>query len=85
MRDDIVLIASGRFAKPNEIAIAIALGADMINIARANMIASGCIMARRCHTNTCPVGIATQAVDVPSTPRISTSKSATTTGRFNAT
>lgn len=60
VRNDIVLIASGRFAKPNEIAIAIALGADMVNIARANMIASGCIMARRCHTNTCPVGIATQ-------------------------
>lgn len=60
IRDEIVLVASGQFAKPNEIAIAIAIGADMINIGRGNMIAGGCIMARRCQTNTCPVGWTTQ-------------------------
>lgn len=60
VRDEIVLIGSGQIAKASDIAIAIALGADAVDIGRANMIAEGCIMAKRCHTNTCPVGIATQ-------------------------
>ncbi|MBZ0185930.1 MAG: FMN-binding glutamate synthase family protein [Candidatus Obscuribacterales bacterium] len=60
VRDEVVLIASGQIAKGSDVAIAIALGADAVNIGRGNMIAEGCIMAKRCHTNTCPVGIATQ-------------------------
>jgi glutamate synthase domain-containing protein 2 len=37
-----------------------ALGADICNSARAIMMATGCIQALRCNTNTCPVGVATQ-------------------------
>ena len=40
---------------------ALALGADLCNSARGMMFALGCIQARRCNTNTCPVGITTQA------------------------
>jgi len=36
-------------------------GAGYTNAARAMMFATGCIQAQRCHTNTCPVGVATQA------------------------
>jgi len=39
---------------------AIALGADLCNSARAMMLSIGCIQARECNTNTCPVGVATQ-------------------------
>jgi glutamate synthase domain-containing protein 2 len=39
---------------------AIALGADLCNAARAMMFSLGCIQARRCNSNTCPVGVATQ-------------------------
>lgn len=60
VRDDVVLIAAGQMAKASDVAIAIALGADAVEIGRANMIAEGCIMAKRCHTNHCPVGVATQ-------------------------
>ncbi len=60
VRDQVVLIGSGQIAKGSDVAIALAMGVDMVNIARGNMIAEGCIMARRCHTNTCPVGVATQ-------------------------
>ncbi len=60
VRDQVVLIAAGQMAKASDVAIAIALGADAVEIGRANMIAEGCIMAKRCHTNTCPVGVATQ-------------------------
>jgi hypothetical protein len=35
-------------------------GADYTNAARAMMMATGCIQAQRCHTNTCPVGVTTQ-------------------------
>ncbi len=38
----------------------IALGADMVNSARAMMMAVGCIQALQCNTNACPVGVATQ-------------------------
>lgn len=60
VRDEVTLIASGQIAKASDVAIAIALGADAVNIGRGNMIAEGCIMAKRCHTNHCPVGVATQ-------------------------
>jgi len=60
VRDETVLVASGQIAKGDDVAIAIAMGADMVNIARGNLIAEGCIMALRCHTNQCPTGITTQ-------------------------
>lgn len=60
VRDEVVLIASGQIAKGSDVVIAIALGADMVNVGRANMMAGGCIMAMKCQNNTCPTGVATQ-------------------------
>ena len=51
--------ASGKLFSPDRIAIALAMGADLVNIARGMMISVGCIGAQKCHTNHCPVGVAT--------------------------
>ncbi len=59
LRDKVKLIASGRLHLPDEQAIALALGADLIAAARAFMITLGCIMAEKCHSNECPVGVTT--------------------------
>ncbi|MGB8636019.1 MAG: FMN-binding glutamate synthase family protein [Rhodanobacteraceae bacterium] len=60
LRDDIKLIASGRIVSGFDMAHKVALGADVCNMARPMMFAVGCIQALRCHTNTCPTGVATQ-------------------------
>jgi glutamate synthase domain-containing protein 2 len=60
LRDAIALIASGRIATPGDAAAHLALGADLVHIARGFMLSLGCIQALRCHTNTCPAGVATQ-------------------------
>ncbi|GAA0438879.1 FMN-binding glutamate synthase family protein [Lentibacillus halophilus] len=59
LRDRTKIIASGKLLTPDKIAMALCLGADLINIARGFMISTGCIMAQVCHTNTCPAGVAT--------------------------
>ena len=59
VRGRVKIIASGKLITADKAAIALALGADLINIARGFMISIGCIMAQRCHTNDCPVGVAT--------------------------
>ncbi|TFB18919.1 FMN-binding glutamate synthase family protein [Filobacillus milosensis] len=59
VRDQVKIIASGKLFTPDRIAIALALGADLVQVARAFMITVGCIMAQVCHTNHCPVGVAT--------------------------
>jgi glutamate synthase domain-containing protein 2 len=59
IRDQVKLIASGKLITPDKVAIALAMGADLVNIARGFMISVGCIMAQVCHNNTCPVGVAT--------------------------
>ncbi|MGB7998746.1 MAG: glutamate synthase-related protein, partial [Anaerobacillus sp.] len=43
----------------DKIAMALAMGADLVNIARGMMFSVGCIQAEVCHTNQCPVGVAT--------------------------
>ena len=48
------------FARRRDVLIAALLGADEIGFATAPLIAAGCIMMRKCHLNTCPVGVATQ-------------------------
>jgi glutamate synthase domain-containing protein 2 len=58
-RERVKIIASGKLITPDKMAYALCLGADLINTARAFMISVGCIMAQTCHTNTCPVGVAT--------------------------
>jgi glutamate synthase domain-containing protein 2 len=60
VRDRVVLFAGGKIATPVDIAVAMALGADAVYIARGFMLALGCIQALECHTNHCPTGIATQ-------------------------
>lgn len=59
IRDNVKIIASGKLITPDKVAIALALGADLVNVARAMMMSVGCIMAQQCHTNHCPVGVAT--------------------------
>lgn len=59
IRDKVTIIASGKLFSPDKIAIALAMGADVVQIARGLMIAVGCIGAQKCHSNDCPVGVAT--------------------------
>lgn len=59
IRDKFVIIASGKLISPDKIAIAIAIGADLVSSARGFMMANGCIMALQCHTGKCPAGVAT--------------------------
>ena len=71
LTDRIVFIGSGKLGFPAKAAMAFAMGADCINVAREAMMSIGCIQAQVCHTNTCPTGIATQSkwlqkgIDVP--------------------
>uniref|UniRef100_UPI00260A529D FMN-binding glutamate synthase family protein n=1 Tax=Oleiagrimonas sp. TaxID=2010330 RepID=UPI00260A529D len=60
LRKDIRLIASGKITDGFDMMHKIAIGADLCNVARPMMFAVGCIQALRCHTNTCPTGVATQ-------------------------
>jgi glutamate synthase domain-containing protein 2 len=56
----VVLIGSGKLGFPDVGLLAMALGCDMVNIAREAMLSIGCIQAQRCHTGHCPTGVATQ-------------------------
>lgn len=60
IRREIKIGAAGKIVSAFDIARAVALGADWCNSARGFMFAIGCIQAQACHTNRCPVGIATQ-------------------------
>jgi len=60
MRNRVKIFASGKLLTADQIAIAMALGADAVNIARGLMMQLGCIQALKCNTNKCPVGVATQ-------------------------
>ena len=60
IRDQVKLGAAGKVVSAFDIARALALGADWCNSARGFMFAIGCIQAQACHTNHCPVGVATQ-------------------------
>lgn len=59
IENNITWIASGKLGHPTKAAVAFAMGADLINIAREVMISAGCIQAQACHTGNCPAGIAT--------------------------
>lgn len=59
-RSDITLVITGGLRKPADFVKALTLGADAIAVSNAAMQAIGCIAMRACHTNNCPVGIATQ-------------------------
>jgi glutamate synthase domain-containing protein 2 len=60
LQRDVTFIGSGKLGYPQQVLVAMALGADMVNVAREAMMAIGCIQAQRCHTDHCPTGVATQ-------------------------
>ncbi len=60
LRDRVVLQADGQIRTGRDVAIATLLGAEEWSVATAALVVQGCIMMRKCHLNTCPVGIATQ-------------------------
>jgi glutamate synthase (NADPH) large chain len=60
LRDRIVVQADGQMKTGRDVAIAALLGADEFGFATAPLVVEGCIMMRKCHLNTCPVGVATQ-------------------------
>jgi len=60
LRSRVVVQADGQMRTGRDIAIAALLGAEEWGIATAALVVEGCIMMRKCHLNTCPVGVATQ-------------------------
>jgi glutamate synthase (ferredoxin) len=60
LTDDVVFIGAGKLGIPENAVVAFALGADLVNAGREAMMSIGCIQAQKCHTDHCPVGVATQ-------------------------
>jgi glutamate synthase (NADPH/NADH) large chain len=60
LRNRVVLQADGQMKTPRDLTIAALLGSEEWGVATAALVVEGCIMMRKCHLNTCPVGIATQ-------------------------
>jgi len=60
LKPDVRLAAAGKVHSGAGLAMNFALGADWCNAARAFMFALGCVQSMRCHTDTCPTGVATQ-------------------------
>ncbi|WP_110183012.1 FMN-binding glutamate synthase family protein [Nocardioides solisilvae] len=60
LADDVTFIGAGKLGLAENALVAFALGADMVNVGREAMMAIGCIQAQKCHTDHCPVGVATQ-------------------------
>ncbi|MBC6497202.1 MAG: glutamate synthase large subunit [Alphaproteobacteria bacterium GM7ARS4] len=60
LRDRVCLQVDGGLRTGEDVLVATLLGADEFGFSTAPLIASGCLMMRKCHLNTCPVGIATQ-------------------------
>ncbi|MDP4131570.1 MAG: glutamate synthase large subunit [Bacteroidota bacterium] len=64
LRSRVVLQTDGQLKTGRDIAIATLLGAEEWGVATAALVVEGCIMMRKCHTNTCPVGVATQNTEL---------------------
>ncbi|MEM7574859.1 MAG: glutamate synthase large subunit [Bacteroidota bacterium] len=60
LRDRVVVQTDGQLRTGRDLVIATLLGAEEYGVATAALVVEGCIMMRKCHVNTCPVGIATQ-------------------------
>ncbi|MGR3661538.1 MAG: FMN-binding glutamate synthase family protein [Paracoccaceae bacterium] len=60
LRDQVKVGVAGKLISAFDVAHALSLGADWVNAARGFMFSLGCIQAQACHTNKCPVGVATQ-------------------------
>ena len=71
MADQVVWIGAGKLGFPDRAVVALAMGCDLIYVARESMLAIGCIQAQKCHTDHCPAGVATQnawlqaGIDIP--------------------
>lgn len=61
LRSRIRVTADGGMKTGRDVAVAALLGAEEYVFGTASLVTSGCVMARQCHNNTCPVGVATQA------------------------
>ncbi len=59
LTDDITWIGAGKLGFADRTIVALALGADLVNVAREAMLAIGCIQAQKCHTGHCPTGVTT--------------------------
>jgi len=66
LRDRIKITADGGMKTGRDVAIAALLGAEEYTFGTAALVTAGCVMARQCHANTCPVGVATQDEDLRS-------------------
>ncbi len=64
LRSRVVLQTDGQIKTGRDVAIAALLGAEEFGFATAPLITLGCVMMRKCHLNTCPVGIATQDTEL---------------------
>ncbi|MGV3758392.1 MAG: FMN-binding glutamate synthase family protein [Actinomycetota bacterium] len=60
LTDQVTFIGSGKLGLPDNAVVALALGADLVNVGREAMFSIGCIQAQRCHNDRCPTGVATQ-------------------------
>jgi glutamate synthase domain-containing protein 2 len=60
LHEQVVFVGAGKLGLPDNAVVAFALGCDMVNVAREAMLSIGCIQAQKCHTDTCPTGVATQ-------------------------
>ncbi len=60
LHEQVVFGGGGKLGLPDNAVVALALGCDLVNVGREAMLAIGCIQAQKCHTDTCPTGVATQ-------------------------
>lgn len=60
LRERVILRVDGGFRSGVDVMMAAIMGADEYGFGSVAMIATGCVMARICHTNNCPVGVASQ-------------------------
>lgn len=60
LHEQVVFVGGGKLGLPDNAVVAFALGCDMVSVGREAMLAIGCIQAQKCHTDTCPTGVATQ-------------------------
>ncbi|MFQ5409320.1 MAG: glutamate synthase large subunit, partial [Anaerolineales bacterium] len=64
LRGRVRLRADGGFCTGRDVLFAALLGADEFSFGTSALVAAGCVLARTCHTNNCPVGVATQRADL---------------------
>jgi glutamate synthase domain-containing protein 2 len=60
LHEQVVFAGAGKLGLPDNAVVAFALGADLVNVGREAMLSIGCVQAQKCHTDTCPTGVATQ-------------------------